>query len=542
MQAQKLRFCCGFRHRLDIDGLAKMPLRASIFARGTIAAKAAREKQAGTGLERVGPLLFAAKDRQRTDKELKRKKARKTHRDARNGGEARYMEILLVGCGKVGTALVAQLSQEGHSITVIDSNADKVERIKEEFDVMGMAGNGCSATTLVEAGVERAEVFIAVTGSDELNLLCCMFAKRTGRCCTIARVRNPMYSREVDFMKQQLGISVIINPELMAAKEISRLLRFPAASKIDSFADDRVRLIKFPVTETQGLVGFKLRDLGSKLGHDVLVCAVERDGDVSIPSGEFQVQNGDLLTILVPSGRAGALFGKLHMPNHSVRSALVVGGGTIGYYLTRELVENKIRVRIVDSDYRRCEQLSVLLPEATILHGDGTDRRFLMEAGLPLAESFVSLTNIDEENILLALYAKRQGVPKIVSKINRLEFDDLLEGMDVDSVVYPKYLICDYIVQYIRALQNQAGNNVKTLYRILDNRVEALEFTVDEASELTGVSLLELNTKPNLLICCIIRGDQIIIPRGYDRIHVGDTVIVVTLERGMHDILDILAD
>lgn len=451
------------------------------------------------------------------------------------------MEIILVGCGKVGTALAAQLTQEGHSVTVIDVNADKIDRIKEDLDVMGIVGNGASINVLSEADIDRADVLIAVTGSDELNLLCCLFAKKTGHCCAIARVRNPVYSHELDFMKQQLGISTIINPELVAAREISRLLRFPAASKIDSFADDRVRLIKFELSERQKLDNVPLRDIPGRLGQDVLVCAVERGGDVVIPDGEFRLKSGDLVTVLVPSEKAAACFGKLHMPTHSVRSALIVGGGTIGYYLAKNLLEHNIRVRIVENDEKRCDALAELLPGATILYGDGTDRKQLLEAGLPLTEAFVPLTSIDEENVLLALYAKKHSVAKLVTKINRLEFDDILDGLDIGSVVYPKYLICDYIVQHVRALQNRAGSNIKTLYRILDDRVEALEFTVNETSNVTNVPLAKLRLKPNQLVCCIIRDDQIIIPRGADQIRVGDTVIVVTLESGLHDLRDILA-
>lgn len=450
------------------------------------------------------------------------------------------MEIILVGCGKVGLALASQLTQENHDVTVIDNNAEKVERIKEELDVMGIVGNGCSISTLIEADVERADVFIAVTGSDELNLLSCMFAKKTGHCRAVARVRNPIYSRELDFIKQQLGISTIINPELLTAKEIARLLLFPAADAVDSFADEKILLFKFKLTEKQRLSGVRIREIPERLGKDILVCAIEREDDVIIPNGDFRLTEGDMVTVLVPKEKASAFFGKLHMPTHAVRNTLIVGGGTITYYLAQELLSHDIRVRIVDSDIQRCEELSNSLPKAKILHGDGTDRKFLMEAGLSLTESVVSLTNIDEENILLSLFAKRFGVFKIVSKINRLEFDDLLNGMELDSIVYPKYLICDYILQYIRALQNEAGSNIKTLYRILDNRMEAVEFTIKEPSKVTGATLAELEIKPNLLICCILRGKQIIIPRGSDQMQVGDTVIVVTLEQGLGDIRDIL--
>ena len=443
------------------------------------------------------------------------------------------MKIVLVGGGKVGTALARQLSEEGHNVTVIDTNKARVEHIGESYDVMSILGNGSSIITLSEAGVEEADVFIAVTGSDELNLLCCMFAKKAGHCHAIARVRNPSYSHELDFIKKQIGISAIINPEMAAAKEISHLLRFPGASKIDTFAGGRVRLIKFALTERQGLDGVAIHEIPTRLKSDILVCAVERN---------FVLQNGDQVTFLATQEKAREFFQRINMPVRPVRNALIVGGGAIAYYLSQELLENHVRVRIVERDPARCNVLAESLPEAQILNEDGSNRDFLLSEGLESTEAFVALTNIDEENVLLTLFAKKHSKGKLVTKINRLEFDDILAGLDLGSIVYPKYMTCDYIVQYVRALQNEAGNNIKTLYRILDDRVEALEFTVHEESRATGVPLSQLHLKKNLLLCCITRGDNILIPRGGDQIQVGDNVIVVTLEHGLHDLRDIVEE
>lgn len=452
------------------------------------------------------------------------------------------MKIILVGGGKVGTALARQLSEEGHNVTVIDTNKPRVEHISEAYDVMGIVGNGASIATLYEAGIEEADVFIAITGSDELNLLCCMFAKKAGHCHTIARVRNPSYSHELEFIKKQTGISAIVNPEMAAAMEISHLLRFPGASKIDTFADGRVRLIKCALTEAQGMDGMAIRDILSRLGSDVLVCAVERGADVLIPNGDFVLRNGDQVTFLATQERARDFFQKINLPVRPVKNALIVGGGAIAFYLSQELLENKVRVRIVERDPARCMQLAEELPEAQILNEDGSNRDFLLSEGLGSTEAFVALTNIDEENVLLTLFAKKHSKGKLVTKINRLEFDDIISGLELGSIVYPKYMTCDYIVQYVRALQNEAGSNVKTLYRILDDRVEALEFTVHEESKATGVPLSRLRLKQNLLLCCIMRGEQILIPRGGDEIQVGDNVVVVTLEHGLHDLRDIVAD
>ncbi|MBQ1281805.1 MAG: Trk system potassium transporter TrkA, partial [Oscillospiraceae bacterium] len=395
------------------------------------------------------------------------------------------MKIVIVGCGKVGFALAKQLSDEGHDITVVDTNAERIERITETLDVMGYVGNGTSVSLFQELDIDNVDVFVAVTGSDELNLLCCMFAKKTSNCHVIARVRNPVYSHEIDFIKQQMGISVIINPELAAAREIFSLLRFPGAEQIDTFADGRVHLIKFELKESYGLDGVLLKDISAILGTDILICAVERGQSVVIPGGNFALHSGDLVTFLSTHEKTVKFFHKLKLQTRPVKNTLIVGGGTIGYYLAQDLIKHGIHVRIIDKDPERCRTLAEALPEATILNGDGTDRQFLLAEGLELTESFVSLTNVDEENVLLTLFAKKHCHGKMITKVNRLEFDDILDGLDVGSVVYPKYLTCDFILQNVRALRNKAGSNVKTLYHILDNRVEALEFTVHEDSAAT---------------------------------------------------------
>ncbi len=452
------------------------------------------------------------------------------------------MNIILVGCGKVGDALAHKLTREGHNLTVIDTNAEKIQNITEKLDVMGVLGNGSSIAVLEEAGLEDADVFIAVTGSDELNLLCCMFAKKAGQCRAVARVRNPLYSKELEFIRQQLGISTIINPELATAREISRLLRFPAANKIDTFADGKVRLIKFKLEDAHGVDEMPLKDIPRRMGCDVLICAVERGHEVIIPDGEFILKNDDRVTVLATQEKANEFFKKLGLPITPAKNAMIVGGGDIGFYLAKELLHHHIQVRLIEKDIKRCEELAELLPGATVLHGDGTDRQLLLTEGLKMAEAFVAVTDLDEENIMLAMFAKKQGVPTTATKINRLEFDDIMEELNIGSVVYPKYIICDFIVQHIRALQNESGSNVKTLYQILDDRVEALEFTVHQESNVTNIPLAELSLKPNQLICCITRGEQVIIPRGSDTIQVGDTVIVVTLAQGLQDLTDILAD
>jgi len=451
------------------------------------------------------------------------------------------MKIIIVGCGKVGVALTQRLCEEGHDITVVDTDASRIQHIIEEYDVMGVVGNGSSYLALSEAGAETADVLIAVTGSDELNLLCCMFARKEGHCSAIARVRNPAYVNELDFIKTQLGISAVINPELAAAREIVQLLKFPSALKVDTFADGKVRLIKFALDNCDKIAGVPLRDLPGHLNCDILICAVERGKDVIIPRGNFTFQQGDVVSFVATPEKANDFFQKIGLPTRSVRSSLIVGGSTIGFYLAKYLSEAGINVKLIERKPNHARQLAEELPKVLVIEGDGTDRQLLMSEGLEQTESFVSLTNVDEENILLSLFAKKHSKGKIATKVNRLEFDDILEGLDAGSVVYPKYITSDFILQHVRALQNKAGSNVKTLYRILDDRVEALEFTVQEESELTGVPLSKLRLKSNLLVCCITRGNQVIIPRGADTIQVNDTVIVVALEKGLADLSKILA-
>ena len=319
-------------------------------------------------------------------------------------------------------------------------------------------------------------------------------------------------------------------------------LRRALTKRLGRTLGGRVRLIKFTLTEAQALDGVAIREIPTRLKSDILVCAVERDGGVIIPNGNFVLQTGDQVTFLATQEKAHAFFQRIHLAVRPVRNALIVGGGAIAFYLSQELLENHVRVRIVERDPARCDVLAQALPEAQILCEDGSNREFLLSEGLTSTEAFVALTNIDEENVLLTLFAKKHSNGKLVTKINRLEFDDILAGLDLGSIVYPKYMTCDYIVQYVRALQNEAGSNIKTLYRILDDRVEALEFTVHEKSRATGVPLSQLHLKKNLLLCCITRGNEIKIPRGGDEIQVGDNVIVVTLEHGLHDLRDIVED
>lgn len=450
------------------------------------------------------------------------------------------MQIIIVGCGKVGRTLAEQLQEEDTDITLIDISQEKINAVSEDVDAMGIAGNGASINTLMEAGIETADILIAVTASDELNLLCCLIAQKTGHCHTIARVRNPVYAQEIGFIKRRLGVSMIINPEFAAAQEIYRLLRFPSAIKIDTFARGRVELLKFKVLPEFGLDGMSVSRITETLKCDILFCAIENKENVSIPGGNHVIHNGDFVSILASPQNAALFFKKIGLKTNQVKNAIIVGGGTISYYLAHALLDMKIRVKIIEKDKDRCEHLSELLPDATIINGDGTDRNLLMEEGLDRTEALVALTNLDEENVFLALSAKAVSNAKLVAKVNRLAFDDVIDSLDIGSVIYPKYITADYILQYVRAMQNSIGSNVETLYHILDNRAEALEFAIHENSPVIGKPLSQLNLKKNLLVGYLNRNGVVKIPRGHDTIQVGDTVIIVTTNKGLRDITDIL--
>ncbi|MBQ2803222.1 MAG: Trk system potassium transporter TrkA [Lachnospiraceae bacterium] len=450
------------------------------------------------------------------------------------------MKIIIVGCGKVGYTLVQELSDENHDIVVIDEREDKVNSITTELDAMGIVGNGVSYQILLEAGISRADLLIAVTGSDEQNLLCCVIAKKAGNCKTIARVRNPIYNNEVTFLRKELGLALIINPELASAAAIARIFQFPSAVKIDTFAKGRIELLHFRITEDCLLNNYPIKNIRSSLKCDVLVCMVTRGEEVLIPRGDFVLQEGDKVAFVATPPKANDFFKKIGIGTSKVHTAMIVGGGTIAYYLARRLLDVGIATKIIDHSPERCEQLSELLPKATIICGDGTDEHLLMQEGLSSVDGFAALTGLDEENILLSLYAKRASHAKIVTKINRINFSSVLSDIDLDTISYPRLLTADVIVKYVRSMNVSMDSNVENLHKLEDGRAEALEFYIKESSVVTDTPLEKLHIRKNILICCINRGGKIIIPSGQDTLQVGDSVIVVLTHSRLNDIKDIL--
>ena len=450
------------------------------------------------------------------------------------------MKIIVVGCGKVGLTLTEQLNNEGHDITVIDKNADTLKSVTDSIDVMGVEGNGAIYQVQIEAGIKDTDLLIATTDSDELNMLCCLIAKKAGNCHTIARIRNPEYANETRYIREELNLSMAINPELAAAKEVSRLIKFPSVIKIDTFAKGRVELMKFLIPENSVLHNIQIFEVATKLKCNVLICAVERGHDVIIPDGNFRLMSGDKISFIAAQGDAMHFLQQIGIVSKAIKSVMLVGGGKITYYLARMLDEAGIRVKIIEQDLNRCYELSELLPRAMIIHGDGSNQQLLLEEGIGQAEAFAALTGFDEENIMLSLYAATVTKAKLVTKINRIAFEDVIQQLNLGSIISPKMITADTITQYVRAMQNSMGSNVETLYKIVAGKAEALEFRVGKDAPMIGIPLEKLNFKNNLLIACINRNGKIITPRGKDTIEVGDTVIVVTTHSGLNDLKDIL--
>ncbi len=454
----------------------------------------------------------------------------------------RPLKIMIVGCGKVGSTLVEQLSQEGNDITVVDTNAHKVADLTNLYDIMGYVGNGGSYSVLKEAGVDTMDLLIAVTHSDELNLLCCTVGNRMGNCATIARVRKPDYSNEIGYLRDKLGLAMIINPDLEAAREISRILYLPTALEVNSFAHGEAEMIKVKIPEGSPLANNTLMEFGKKTDiKNMVFCAVERQGEVTIPNGSFTFLAGDIVSFAVPRRFGRASLKKLGIITSQVHDCIIIGGGVTAYYLAKQLIHNNISVKIIESNAARCDELSLLLPEAIIINGDGTDPAILKEEGLQTTEALVPLTGIDEENIFLTLHANKMSNAKVVTKVNRFAFRDVLNGLDLGSIIYPRYLTAEAIVGYARARRASVENcNIETLYHMFDQRVEAIEFSVFDSSEVTGVPLMNLNLKDNLVLAFINRNGKIIIPSGSDTIEIGDTFMVVTTNTGFNEITDIL--
>lgn len=450
------------------------------------------------------------------------------------------MKIIVVGCGKVGLALVEQLTKEGHDITVVDKNAARLKTVLANLDVMSYVGDGTSYTTLKSAGIEDADLMVAVMDSDEMNLLCCVIAQKVGDCKTIARVRNPIYNSEIEFLKEELGIAMIFNPEMTAAEEIARIFNYPYASKIDVFSNRKVELVHFTIKLDSRMNNLKVADIRAVHHCQVLVCTVTRGDKVVIPGGDFVLEGGDQVGLVGARPDINDFFRMFGVGTRKLPDAMIVGGGKIGYYLAKKLLESGIKVKVVEANHDRCEFLAEALPNADIIYGDGTDKNLLMEEGIGNAAGFAALTSIDEENILLSLFARTQVSEKTVTKINRINYDDVIDQLNLDTIVNPNKVSNELIVQFARSMEYTKDSNIEYYRKIGNGGAEAMEFIVKEGSDVVGVQLVNLHKKKDVLIACISRNSKIIIPTGQDAIEVGDHVIIVHTTSDINNIDDIL--
>lgn len=451
------------------------------------------------------------------------------------------MNIFIVGCGKIGGTILANLVNEGHNVVAIDDSPDVITEITNLYDVMGVCGNGADCDILEEAGVSKAELFIAATGLDEFNMLSCFMAKKMGAKYTIARIRNPEYNdKSLGFMCQQLGLAMAINPELSTAHGLYNILKLPSAEKIETFSGKNFEMIEMRLRPDSVLDGIRVADMRSKYTAKFLICAVQRGEEAYIPDGNFVLKSGDKIGLTASPAEITKFFKEIGVQQKQARDIMILGGGRIAYYLAKKLCAAGVKVTIVERDRKVCEELCEALPKAVIVNGDGAQQEILLEEGLLSVDAFVSLTGMDEQNILISSYAQSQNVPKVITKINREELIPLAEHWGLESIVSPKKYISDLLVKYARALENSADSSMETLYKLMDDKVEALEFKVKPDFPKLDVPFRELKIKKNILIAGITRDRMSIIPAGNDVLQAGDRVIVLAANQRINNLSDIL--
>ena len=439
------------------------------------------------------------------------------------------MNIIIAGDGKVGSTLTRQLCAEGHNITLIDCNAAVLESSVERYDVMGIHGNCASMDVLRQAGVMDAELLIAATNADEINLLCCTTAHGMNpNLHTIARIRNPEYTEQIYSMRDIFGLSMVINPEKQAATEIERLLKYPGFLRRDVFARGRTEIVELRIDKSSKLLNVRLMDLPSIIKCRVLICAVLRNGAALVPnSGDFTFMEGDRIFVTAPTRDLTTLLKNLGIITRRVRSVMLCGAGRVSYYLASSLLKSGISVTIVERDFDRCQELCSLLPDATIIHGNVGDTELLESEGLTKFDALVTLTGAEELNMIVSLYAGSVGVPQVITKLGHVANRSIIDSLNLGSVVCPKDLVSSNIVRYVRAMQNQTGAAI-SVHAIADGQVEAMEFLVDESTKNCGIPLKNLKPKANVLIASITHGSKTEIPNGDSMFHQGDSVVVVT--------------
>lgn len=449
------------------------------------------------------------------------------------------MKIVIIGLGAIGKTILKSLSGEEHTITIIDEDKNQIEELIEKYDVFGVVGNGACMDIQKEAGVGEADLVIVLTRSDELNILACLVAKKIGAPNTIARVRNPDYRKQIELMKDDLGISMIVNPERETANEIFNLINLPSVTQIEHFAKGRVLLVEIVAEKGCSLIGETLTSLGKKLTTKVLICAVQRGDKVVIPSGNFMIEEGDRIHITSDAKALGDFFAEVNLVKSPFKNVMIVGGGRIGFYLADSLSNKNYAVKLIEDDIANAEELAEFLPRVTVIHGNGTQHDLLIEEGIEAMDAFVALTDIDEENMIVSMFAKKKKVKKTVTKIKSADLYGMLDELGINNNVSPNQIVASRIISYIRALANSRGSNVLTLYQLVNNQVEALEFSAKKQERIYDKPMRQLKIKENCLIACIIRKNKVIIPNGDSEIKLGDNVVVVTTHKNFDDLIDV---
>ena len=449
------------------------------------------------------------------------------------------MNVIIIGMGMIGRTILSNLTAEGHSVTIIDESKAKVEKLIETYDVLGVVGNGACLDIQIEAGAKNADTVIAVTSSDEINILACLVAKKAGVSGTIARVRNPEYRTQIEEMKDELGISMVVNPELETANEIFNLINLPSISAIEHFAKGKVSLVEITASAGCALIGETLISLNKKFKTKVLICAVQRNGELVIPSGGFEIKEGDVISFTAESNALGDFLSEINLVKSPLTNVMIVGGGMIGYYLADALSKKKYKVKVIESNPEQADEMAIALPKVNVSCGNGTNHALLIEEGVESTDAFISLTGSDEANIIVSMFAGNQGVRKTIALIRSNDLAGMIDKNQINHDVSPKHVVANSVLSYVRALANKRGSNVLTLYRLVGNKIEALEFCAKSAKERWyGVPLRDLKIKNNCLIACIIRGTDVIIPDGNSYITEGDNVVVVTTHKNFDDLTD----
>ena len=451
------------------------------------------------------------------------------------------MKIVIVGAGVVGEALCSELSEINNDVILIEKEEDILNKVIEKNDITGLAGNGASYENLLEAGVDSADIFIAVTEADELNIISCIMAKKLGAKYTIARVRNPEYTTNMRFVREELGISMMINPEEEAAKTIMNTLKFPNAESVDTFFSNRANILELLIEKGNELAGMQLKNLDSRLKDKVIICIVERGKDIIIPTGDFILAENDTIYVTGTNDAVTNFYDRMgYKKNKDIKSVMLIGGGTLSHYLLKKLIRRKKQVKVIEEERETAKKLSNSYLNAVVVKGDETDQELLLNEGIEKYDAVIAATDNDEENMVLSMFAKSVNSGKIITQMNRTLMLPLLEKYEFCTPIVPKKVISDIIIRVVRSKMNIKGSKMNTLHRFGDNRVEAIVFEINEKSKSIGIPLKDLEILPEVIIAGILRREELTYPGGNDTIEVNDKVMIITTRKGVEDFDDIL--